>query len=49
MIYLTPERDGRRAQPFLKNITLSRQGNGAYRLINGNLLSVEISLLVQRG
>jgi hypothetical protein len=33
MIYLTPEQDGRRVQPFLKNITLSLEGEGRVRVI----------------
>jgi hypothetical protein len=35
MIYVTLERDGRRAQPFLKNITLSLEGEGRVRVTTG--------------
>jgi hypothetical protein len=33
MMYLIPERDGRRAQPFLKNITLSLKGESNVRVL----------------
>jgi hypothetical protein len=38
MIYLPPKlpkQDGRRAQPFLLNITLSLEGEGSVRVITG--------------
>ncbi len=51
--YLTSEQDGRRAQPFLGNITLSIEGEGREMVPidwnNKDPLRAEISTPVQRG